>query len=68
MFLFNLGLSDPDAKDNCLLALIRQLPKPNFDTTVCLLNHLVRSLVGFWAVNVWILCLISVYLFICYKG
>jgi len=39
----NSGLADPDAKDNCLLALVRQLPIPNFDTTVFLLNHLVRS-------------------------
>ena len=47
MFVLNSGLADPDAKDNCLLALIRQLPKPNFDTTVSLLNHLVRLLVPF---------------------
>ena len=41
--LLHAGLADPDAKDNCLLALVRQLPKPNFDTTVFLLNHLIRS-------------------------
>ena len=42
LLLLSSGLADPDAKDNCLLALVRQLPKPNFDTTVFLLNHLVR--------------------------
>jgi len=41
-FAEGIGLADPDAKDSCLLALVRRLPEQNFCTVVFLLQHLIK--------------------------
>jgi breakpoint cluster region protein len=41
-FAEGIGLADPDAKESCLLALVRRLPDPNFHTIIYLVDHLIR--------------------------
>ena len=36
------GLTDPEAKEKCMLSLLLQLPEPNKSTVNFMLDHLVR--------------------------
>ena len=38
----SMGLSDPEGKESCMMALIRTLPQPNHSVVIFLLSHLVR--------------------------
>lgn len=41
------ALSDPAAKENCMMHLLRSLPEPNLMTFLTLLEHLKRYLICF---------------------